>query len=134
MGGQDSFDFNNNRGKRNTRSASDAPNCNHRRFDFLNVVVARVWRVLVLSKLLWLEFGAFWFSQSCCGSSLARPRRSSLDVFHVFVVMFIYFSLISNVPSWHRSWEVFGDAKTSATRPEKEQRGVMCRLCWTNTR
>ena len=55
--------------------------------------------VLIFSKLLWLEFGAFWFSQICCGSSVARPRRSSLDVFHVFVVMFIDFSLISNVPS-----------------------------------
>ena len=66
--------------------------------------------VLIFSKLLWFEFGAFWFSQSCCGSSLARfgflkvavarvwrvrgAPRSTFSRF--FVVMFKDFSLIPN--------------------------------------
>ena len=33
-----------NSGKRRSRSASDAPNCSHRRSDFFKVPVARIWR------------------------------------------------------------------------------------------
>ena len=45
MGGEVGFVIQRNSGKRRARSASDAPNCSHRRFDFLKVAVARVWRV-----------------------------------------------------------------------------------------
>ena len=33
-----------NSGKRRSRSASDAPNCSHRRSDIFKVPVARIWR------------------------------------------------------------------------------------------
>ena len=45
QGSQDSFEVKQNSRKRRARSASDAPNCSHRRFDFFKVPVARIWRV-----------------------------------------------------------------------------------------
>ena len=44
QGSQDSFEVQQNSGKRRASDASDAPNCSHRRFDFFKVPVARIWR------------------------------------------------------------------------------------------
>ena len=53
------------------------------------------------------------------GTSLARPRRSSLDVFHVFVVMFIDFSLIFKMFE-----NRFVAAQRASERSERRERSV----------
>ena len=82
-GSQDSFQLQQNNGKRRAGSASDAPNCSHRRFDLFKVPVARIWRVRGVIGSTFSTFLVVFFMNFQCSpfsqNSGKRRARSGSD-------------------------------------------------------